>query len=47
VNAEYPLEKAIDEGIIVDYQITVVTTPLDTITKQNYGGKDQDREATV
>ena len=39
VNAEYPLEKAIEEGIIVDYQITVVTTPLDNITKQNYGGK--------
>jgi superfamily II DNA or RNA helicase len=47
VNAEYPLAKAIDEGIIVDYQITVVTTPLDIITKQNYGGKDKDREATV
>lgn len=39
VNAEYPLERAIEEGIIVDYQITVITTPLDTITKQNYGGK--------
>jgi hypothetical protein len=41
VVAEYPLEKAIEEGIIVDYEITVVTTPLDTITKQNYGGKER------
>jgi len=41
VVAEYPLEKAIDEGIIVDYEITVVTTPLDIITKQNYGGKER------
>lgn len=39
VNAEYPLAKAIDEGIIVDYQITVVTTLLDMVTKHNYGGK--------
>lgn len=41
VVAEYPLEKAIEEGIIVDYEITVVTTPLDTIVKQNYGGKER------
>ena len=41
VVAEYPLEKAIEEGIIVDYEITVVTTPLDIITKQNYGGKER------
>jgi hypothetical protein len=41
VVAEYPLEKAIEEGIIVDYEITVVTTPLDTIAKQNYGGKEK------
>ena len=41
VVAEYPLEKAIEEGIIVDYQITVVTTPLDIIAKQNYGGKER------
>ncbi len=39
--AEYPLERAIEEGIIVDYEITVVTTPLDIITKQNYGGKEK------
>jgi len=41
VVAEYPLEKAIEEGIIVDYEITVVTTPLDTIVRQNYGGKER------
>ena len=41
VVAEYSLEKAIEEGIIVDYEITVVTTPLDTIVKQNYGGKER------
>jgi hypothetical protein len=39
VVADYPLEKAIEEGIIVDYQITVVTTPLDNITKQQFGNK--------
>ena len=41
VVAEYSLEKAIEEGIIVDYEITVVTTPLDTIVRQNYGGKEK------
>jgi superfamily II DNA or RNA helicase len=39
VVADYPLEKAIEEGIIVDYEITVVTTPLDNITKQQFGNK--------
>ena len=39
VVADYPLEKAIEEGIIVDYQITVVTTPLENITKQQFGNK--------
>ena len=39
--AEYPLERAIEEGIIVDYQITVVTTPLDNITKQMFGTKSK------
>ena len=41
VVAEYPLEKAIEEGIIVDYEITVVTTPLDNITKQQFGNKNR------
>ncbi len=39
VVAEYPLEKAIEEGIIVDYDITVVTTPLDIFTRQQFGNK--------
>lgn len=29
VVAEYPIEKAIEEGVIVDYEITVCTIPLD------------------
>jgi superfamily II DNA or RNA helicase len=37
--ADYPLEKAIEEGIIVDYQITVITTSLDNVTKQKFGNK--------
>jgi superfamily II DNA or RNA helicase len=41
VVAEYPLERAIEEGIIVDYEITVVTTPLDNITKQQFGNKNR------
>ena len=39
VLAEYPIEKAIEEGVIVDYQITVVRVPLDDVTKKNYNGK--------
>jgi superfamily II DNA or RNA helicase len=39
--AEYPLEKAIEEGIIVDYQITVVTVPLDNKVNQVFGGKSK------
>lgn len=30
VVARYPIEKAIEEGVIVDYQITVIKVPLDT-----------------
>ena len=32
VLAEYPIEKAIEEGVIVDYQITVIKCPLDDRT---------------
>jgi hypothetical protein len=32
VLAEYPIEKAIEEGVIVDYQITVIRCPLDDRT---------------
>ena len=39
VLAEYPIEKAIEEGVIIDYEITVITTPLDDVTKRNYKGK--------
>ena len=39
VLAEYPIEQAIEEGVIVDYQITVVKVPLDNVQKQNYKGK--------
>ena len=39
VIAEYPIEKAIEEGVIVDYQITVVRVPLDNTVKQKYKTK--------
>ena len=32
VLAEYPIETAIEEGVIVDYQITVIKVPLDDVT---------------
>jgi len=39
VLAEYPIEKAIEEGVIVDYQITVVKVSLDNIVHNEYGKK--------
>lgn len=39
VLATYPIEQAIEEGVIVDYEITVITTPLDDVIKYNYKGK--------
>ena len=39
VVAEYPIEKAIEEGVIADYQITVVKVPLDNIVRNEYGKK--------
>jgi superfamily II DNA or RNA helicase len=39
VLAEYPIEQAINEGVIVDYQITVKHVPLDNKTKVNYKDK--------
>jgi superfamily II DNA or RNA helicase len=39
VIAEYPIEKAIEEGVIVDYQITVIRVPLDDVVKQKYKTK--------
>ncbi|NBW33732.1 MAG: hypothetical protein EBR30_01605 [Cytophagia bacterium] len=39
VVAHYPIEQAIEEGVIVDYEITVVQVPLDNTRKQDYKGK--------
>ena len=39
VVAHYPIEQAINEGVIVDYEITVVYVPLDNTRKQQYKGK--------
>jgi len=39
VLAEYTIDQAIQEGVIVDYQITVVHVPLDNVTKIDYKGK--------
>ncbi len=39
VIAHYPIETAIKEGVIVDYEITVVKVPLDNIVVNDYKGK--------
>ena len=39
VLAEYPIEQAIEEGVITDYEITVVGVPLDNKRKNDYKGK--------
>ena len=39
VLATYTIEQAIEEGVIVDYEITVVTVPLDEAVKNDYKGK--------
>ena len=39
VVATYSIDQAIQEGVIVDYQITVVTVPLDNKLKNDYKGK--------
>ena len=39
VVAEYPIEKAIEEGVVVDYQITVVKVPLDNKLPQTFRNK--------
>jgi superfamily II DNA or RNA helicase len=39
VIAEYPIAKAIEEGVIVDYQIIVRRIPLDNTIQQNFKGK--------
>ena len=39
VIASYSIEQAIEEGVITDYEITVVGTPLDNVIENNYKGK--------
>ena len=39
VLATYTIDQAIQEGVIVDYEITVVTVPLDNTRKQQYKAK--------
>lgn len=39
VIAHYPIEQAIEEGVIVDYEIIVKTVALDDIVVNNYKGK--------
>jgi superfamily II DNA or RNA helicase len=39
ISCEYSLEKAIEEGVIVNYEITIIKTPLDNIVKQKYKDK--------
>jgi superfamily II DNA or RNA helicase len=39
VLAHYPIEQAIEEGVITDYEITVISTPLDNQIQNNYKGK--------
>ena len=39
VIAHYPIEKAIEEGVIVDYEIHVLRVPLDNIVYNDYKGK--------
>jgi hypothetical protein len=39
VIAEYPIEKAIEEGVITDYRIKVKRVPLDNNIRQDYKGK--------
>jgi len=41
VIATYPIEKAIEEGVIVDYEIHVIRVPLDNVTLQDYKGKQK------
>lgn len=36
VMASYPIEKAIEEGVIADYEITVIKVPLDNSVVQTY-----------
>lgn len=39
VIAEYPIEQAIEEGVVSDYEINVVSVPMDDTILQNFGKK--------
>ena len=39
VLATYPIEKAIEEGVIVDYVIHIIRVPLDNVKLEDYKGK--------
>lgn len=41
VIANYPIEKAIEEGVIVDYEINVIRVPLDNTVLQQYKTKQK------
>lgn len=45
VVAHYPIEQAVREGVIVDYEIIVRMVPLDNKVKQNYKGKMRTEKA--
>lgn len=45
VVAEYPISQAIEEGVIVDYEIIVRMIPLDNKVRQNYKGKMKTEKA--
>jgi superfamily II DNA or RNA helicase len=39
VVAEYPIEQAVNEGVIVDYEIHLIKVPLDDVQINDYKGK--------
>ena len=41
VVATYPIEKAIEEGVIVDYEIHVIRVPLDNVVLNDYKSKQK------
>jgi superfamily II DNA or RNA helicase len=41
VIAHYPIEKAIEEGVIVDYEINVIRVPLDNVVLNQYKTKQK------
>jgi superfamily II DNA or RNA helicase len=47
VIAHYPMEQAIAEGVIVDYEIHIITVPLDDKRKNNYKGKMRTEKAQL